>query len=310
MPRMMNKKDTQSGNKQKRENQDAILDQVDESVDCLIDDVVDDTDTYSDLSDDSNSDDFDDHRNIEDNTLQHIGAETNVDKNKGDNDGSCEQAVSFDKSRHRHYTRYDKEVMVKRISRLQREEHKVINRIIKNHDPDKKKQKVTGGAYITFHNLNDMVYYEIDKYLEELAEKNKEDFQRYMTETDNIHNSTEDNVSSDIDSSTNVRYRLSNREKHMLNRQRFDKIRTDEIQESIRMNHKKRDVNRSDRQIDLTSSDKRIKRTINIGTSDINSVFDTLGHDKIKKEKGPTINKRTKSGAKEKKTKNIFSKNK
>lgn len=288
MPRAKNKRVSQSKHKEKID--EAIHDQVDETVDYLVDDVVDDTDTES-IYSESESENFDE-----------VVEERSEENDKSTPDNSVGEIKV--------YTHDDKEVLVKRISRLHRDEHKAIRRIIKNHDPNKKKKRVAGGSYISFHNLDNTVYREIDKYLDEVSRKNKEEFQRYMSETENnLIISTEDpRLSSDIETSTKPRYRLSNREKHMLNRQRFDKIRSEEIQESIRMNRKEK--KRADRHIDLTSSDKRTSRTINIGTSDINTVFDTLSHtEKETRNRNKTKRgKATVKNGKGKKGKNIFSK--
>ena len=163
------------------------------------------------------------------------------------------------------YTNYDKEVMIKKISRLAKDEHQVIRRIIKANKPDIKTKKVKGGSFMYFHNLENKAYCEIDAYLDELSAKNTEELQRYISETDH---STED---ADMDSITQARLRLSNREKHMLNRQRFDKIRTDEIQESIEMNNRNRNI-------DLVSSDTNNRpKIINIGSAEFSSIFDGFG---------------------------------
>ena len=163
------------------------------------------------------------------------------------------------------YTNYDKEVMIKKISRLAKDEHQVIRRIIKANKPDIKTKKVKGGSFMYFHNLENKAYCEIDAYLDELSAKNTEELQRYISETDH---STED---ADMDSITQARLRLSNREKHMLNRQRFDKIRTDEIQESIEMNNRNRNI-------DIVSSDTNNRpKIINIGSAEFSSIFDGFG---------------------------------
>jgi hypothetical protein len=305
MPKARNKKNTRTA----KEN-DAINDQVDETVDCLVDDVVDDTDTepaYSEESENFDSEEDSDQQSANEDKLEESKSDEDGDLEDGDLEEGTQGEV-------KNYSHYDKEVMVKKISRLQRDEHKTIRRIIKKNSPNKKMKKVTGGSYLYFHNLDDAVYREIDKYLEELSQRNKEEFQRYISETENLYNSTEDRRSSDIDTASKARYRLSNRERHMLNRQRFDKIRSDEIKESIQMNHKRRekDRSRSDRNIDLTASDKRASRTINIGTSDINTVFDTLSQTEKNSGRSAPRAKRGKraTDAKAKKGKNIFSKNK
>ena len=169
------------------------------------------------------------------------------------------------------YDNHDKEVMIKKISRLQKDEHLVIRRIIKRNKPDIKMKKVNGGSYMYFHNLDNIVYHEIDKYLDELSKKNNEELRKYISETD--YNSTEDNA--DADSITQARLRLSNRERHMLNRQRFDKIRTDEIQESIDMNI--RGVNANNTNTNTNTDEKKHNKTISVGIADFSSVFDTFG---------------------------------
>ena len=180
---------------------------------------------------------------------------------KADKAEKAEKAEKIEKI----YTNYDKEVMIKKISRLAKDEHQVIRRIIKANKPDIKTKKVKGGSFMYFHNLENKAYCEIDAYLDELSAKNTEELQKYISETDH---STED---ADMDSITQARLRLSNREKHMLNRQRFDKIRTDEIQESIEMNNRNRNI-------DLVSSDTNNRpKIINIGSAEFTSIFDGFG---------------------------------
>jgi uncharacterized protein with von Willebrand factor type A (vWA) domain len=275
-------------------NSDAINDVVDETVDFLVDDVIDDTDTEScDSQDSQESQDLQESQESQD--LQDLQAE---------------QIEEVEKEI-KEYSVYDKEVMVKKISRLQLEEHKQIRKIIKRHKPDKKMKKVSGGSYLYFHNLDNVVYHEIDEYLNELSKKNKEKLQRYMSETENFYNSTEERKSaSDMESTMKARLRLSNRERHMLNRQRFDKIRTDEIKESIQMNNKKRERKSSTRRnIDLTTSTSEKKRgkTINIGTSDINTVFDTLSQ-KDRSDVKSVTKKRANRNKSSKSKNKIFSK--
>jgi hypothetical protein len=317
MPKARNKKNTRSA----KEN-DAINDQVDETIDYLIDDVVDDSDTesaYSEESENFQSEEDEADYQPDNESERELKEESyNSDQQRFDENEDCEGHDASHADTHGEggsYSHYDKEVMVKKISRLQRDEHKIIRRIIKKYSPSKKMRKVTGGSYLYFHNLDDAVYLEIDRYLDDLSRKNKEEFQRYISETENLYNSTEDLRSDDIESATKARYRLSNREKHMVNRQRFDKIRTEEIKESIQMNHKRRekkDKSKSDRNIDLISSDKRVSRTINIGTSDINTVFDTLSQ--TERDSGRHVPKAKKGKraveSKSKRGKNIFSKNK
>lgn len=262
---------------------------TDKVIDKKVDDIIDDIDTES-----ENYDQVEQPNEL----MDVIDQVDNVNDLIDDNAQSNIDAV-------KNYTAYEKEVMVKRISRLQIDEHRIIRNIIKKYEPDKKKKKVAGGSYISFHNLSNQVYFEIEQYLEQISRKNKEEFQKYMSETENVYYSAEDQESSDIDSNK-ARYRLSNREKHMVNRQRFDKIRSEEIQESIRMNQKKR----KDRKIDLTSSDKRINKTINIGTSDINSVFDSLSYSEKGSDRPVSGGKRSRTTTRSKKEKNIFSKNK
>jgi len=310
--------------------QEAIYDRVDETADCLVDDVVDDTDTETYEDSDEDSEDFDRSSNeIVENVEEGDGTiESNEERESEECESQEHESQEHESQEHeseeresaeeiKNYTNYDKEVMVKKISRLGRREHKIIRRIIKAHKPDKKMKKVTGGSYLYFHNLDDRVYHEIDKFLDDVDRKTTEQFQRYMSETENACNSTEERKSSDIDSTTKPRYRLSNRERHMLNRQRFDKVRSEEIRESIQMNHIKREKDKKNRNIDLTASDRRT-RTINIGTSDINTVLDTLdtlsqpdNHDRHRKAK--KANKTTKGKDRDKrrraKEKNIFSKN-
>jgi hypothetical protein len=173
------------------------------------------------------------------------------------------------------YDNHDKEVMIKKISRLQKDEHLVIRRIIKRNKPDIKMKKVNGGSYMYFHNLDNIVYHEIDKYLDELSKKNNEELRKYISETD--YNSTEDNA--DADSITQARLRLSNRERHMLNRQRFDKIRSEEIKESIDMNIRGVNANtNTDANTDAnTNIFEKKNKTISVGIADFSSVFDTFG---------------------------------
>lgn len=152
------------------------------------------------------------------------GNDDNADNdNNAENSGSETDEYAF--------THTDKEIMIKRISRLQASEHKVIRRIIRKHHPSKKQKKVSGGSFIMFHNMENLVYKEINEYLTLVTNRNEEELQKYMSEADKVNSTDEDGYQS--------RLRLSNREKHILNRQRFDRIRNEEIQESIQMNRKK-----------------------------------------------------------------------
>ncbi len=121
------------------------------------------------------------------------------------------------------YTTREKKKLAEKIERIKDEKNiKKITEIIFTNNPNIKVSKNSAGILLKFNELENKTYHLLDKYIVKIQQQKISDF------VANTETTSNNKCSHDIDIYTH-RYKLSNKEKNIIRKKRYEEELTDDI---------------------------------------------------------------------------------